>query len=187
MLCEDCAVTNEIDNEIDKVWTNIPGIHDNGPCDRGVWRLTLTAYMIILGSFCFYFEFQVWSWQLFSVFSCSCTRINRPHIQDDQQIVKRLIIGFSLIITTFGTLHDTDNKYLTINGQVDWKQFADSRCLLIFCLNSTARMYCIYYECLLYTCTCRLSIIILDLPIWMHNFCILIKLVIHYMAIQDAG
>ena len=23
---------------------HIPGIHDNGPCDHGVWRLTLTAY-----------------------------------------------------------------------------------------------------------------------------------------------
>ena len=43
-LCEDCAVANEIDNEIDKAWTNIPGIHDNGPRDHGVWRLTLTAY-----------------------------------------------------------------------------------------------------------------------------------------------
>ena len=43
-LCEDYAVANEIDNEIDKAWTNIPGIHDNGPRDHGVWRLTLTAY-----------------------------------------------------------------------------------------------------------------------------------------------
>ena len=43
-LCEDCAIANEIDNEIDKAWTNIPGIHDNGPRDHGVWRLTLTAY-----------------------------------------------------------------------------------------------------------------------------------------------
>ena len=43
-LCEDCAVANEIDNKIDKAWTNIPGIHDNGPRDHGVWRLTLTAY-----------------------------------------------------------------------------------------------------------------------------------------------
>ena len=43
-LCEDCAVANEIDNEIDKAWTNIHGIHDNGPRDHGVWRLTLTAY-----------------------------------------------------------------------------------------------------------------------------------------------
>ena len=30
-----------IDNEIDKAWTNIPGIHDNGPRDHGVWRRTL--------------------------------------------------------------------------------------------------------------------------------------------------
>ena len=29
---------------MDKAWTNIPGIHDNGPRDPGVWRLTLTAY-----------------------------------------------------------------------------------------------------------------------------------------------
>ena len=35
---------NDIDNEIDKAWTNIPGIHDNGPRDHGVWLLTLTAY-----------------------------------------------------------------------------------------------------------------------------------------------
>ena len=41
-LC--AAVANEIDNEIDKAWTNIPGIHDNGPRDHGVWRLTLKAY-----------------------------------------------------------------------------------------------------------------------------------------------
>ena len=27
---------------------HIPGIHDNGPCDHGVWRLTLTAYSTIL-------------------------------------------------------------------------------------------------------------------------------------------
>ena len=39
-LCEDCAVANEIDD----AWTNIHGIHDNGPRDHGVWRLTLTAY-----------------------------------------------------------------------------------------------------------------------------------------------
>ena len=43
-LCEDCAVANEIDYEIDDAWTNIHGIHDNGPRDHGVWRLTLTAY-----------------------------------------------------------------------------------------------------------------------------------------------
>ena len=43
-LCEDCAVANEIDYEIDDAWTNIHGIYDNGPCDHGVWRLTLTAY-----------------------------------------------------------------------------------------------------------------------------------------------
>ena len=38
-LCEDCAVANEIDYEIDDAWTNIHGIHDNGQvitaCD--VW------------------------------------------------------------------------------------------------------------------------------------------------------
>ena len=38
-LCEDCAVANEIDYEIDDAWTNIHGIHDNGhvitACD--VW------------------------------------------------------------------------------------------------------------------------------------------------------
>ena len=45
-LCEDCAVPNEIDYEIDNAWTNIHGIHDNGPRDHGVWRLTLTAYCI---------------------------------------------------------------------------------------------------------------------------------------------
>ena len=43
-LCEDCAVTNEIDYETDDAWTSIHGIHDNGPVDHGVWRLTLTAY-----------------------------------------------------------------------------------------------------------------------------------------------
>ena len=30
-LCEDCAVANETDYEIDDAWTNIHGIHDNGP------------------------------------------------------------------------------------------------------------------------------------------------------------
>ena len=44
-LCEDCAVANEIDYEIDDAWINILGIHDNGPRDHGVWRLTLTAYV----------------------------------------------------------------------------------------------------------------------------------------------
>ena len=38
-LCEDCAVANEIDYEIDYAWTSIHGIHDNGhvimACD--VW------------------------------------------------------------------------------------------------------------------------------------------------------
>ena len=43
-LCEDCAVANEINYEIDDAWTNIHGIHDNGPRDHGVWRLTLAAY-----------------------------------------------------------------------------------------------------------------------------------------------
>ena len=37
-LCEDCAVANEIDYEIDDAWTNIPGIYDNGPRDHGMWR-----------------------------------------------------------------------------------------------------------------------------------------------------
>ena len=36
-----------MDNEIDEAWTSIPGIHDNGPCDHGVWRLTLTAYIAL--------------------------------------------------------------------------------------------------------------------------------------------
>ena len=45
-LCDYCAIANEIDNEIDKAWMNIPGIHDNGPRDHGVWRLTLTAYCV---------------------------------------------------------------------------------------------------------------------------------------------
>ena len=32
-------------SEIDKAWTtDIPGIHDNGPRDQALWRLTLTAY-----------------------------------------------------------------------------------------------------------------------------------------------
>ena len=43
-LCEDCAVANEIDYEIDDAWTNIHGIHDNEP--------TLTAY---------------WPWDLWEV------------------------------------------------------------------------------------------------------------------------
>ena len=43
-LCDDCAVMNEIDYEIDDAWTSIHGIHDNGPRDHGVRRLTLTAY-----------------------------------------------------------------------------------------------------------------------------------------------
>ena len=43
-LCEDCAVANEIDYEIDDPETSIHGIHDNGPRDHCVWRLTLTAY-----------------------------------------------------------------------------------------------------------------------------------------------
>ena len=34
----------KLTNEIDDAWTNIHGIHDNGPRDHGVWRLTLTAY-----------------------------------------------------------------------------------------------------------------------------------------------
>ena len=46
-LCEDCAVANayEIDYEIDDAWTNIHGIHDNGPRDHGrVTSASLTAY-----------------------------------------------------------------------------------------------------------------------------------------------
>ena len=46
LLCMHNNVANEIDNEIDKAWTNIPGIHDNGPRDHDVWRLTLTAYTV---------------------------------------------------------------------------------------------------------------------------------------------
>ena len=45
---------NEIDYEIDDAWPNIQGIHDNGPRDHSVWRLTLTAYnffMVILDPF----------------------------------------------------------------------------------------------------------------------------------------
>ena len=34
-----------IANEIDDAWTNILGIHNNGPRNHGVWRLTLTAYL----------------------------------------------------------------------------------------------------------------------------------------------
>ena len=37
---------------------HIPGIHDNGPRDHGVWRLTLTAYYFHLGDrlqFCWIF------------------------------------------------------------------------------------------------------------------------------------
>ena len=43
-LCEDCALANEIDYEIDDAWTNIHGIHDNGRVIKAVWLLTLTAY-----------------------------------------------------------------------------------------------------------------------------------------------
>ena len=39
-------VANEIDYEFDGAWTSIHGIHDNGPRDHGVWRLTLTAYNV---------------------------------------------------------------------------------------------------------------------------------------------
>ena len=51
-LCEDCADVNEIDYEIDDAWTNIHGIHDNGPRDHGVWRLTLTAYWLLKRPIC---------------------------------------------------------------------------------------------------------------------------------------
>ena len=41
-LCEDCAVANEIDYDIDDAWISI---HDNGPRDHGVWRPTLTGVL----------------------------------------------------------------------------------------------------------------------------------------------
>ena len=44
LLCEDCAVANEIDMKLTDAWTNIHGIHDKGPRDPDGWRLTLTAY-----------------------------------------------------------------------------------------------------------------------------------------------
>ena len=47
-LCEDCAVANEIDKRNWQSVNHIPGIHDNGPRDHGVWRLTLTAYTQLL-------------------------------------------------------------------------------------------------------------------------------------------
>ena len=41
-LCEDCAVANEIDYEIDYAWTCIHAWQRTR--DHGVWRLTSTAY-----------------------------------------------------------------------------------------------------------------------------------------------
>ena len=38
------AVSNEIDKRNWQSVNHIPGIHDNGPPDHGLWRLTLTAY-----------------------------------------------------------------------------------------------------------------------------------------------
>ena len=36
-LCEDCAVANEIDYEIDDAWTNIHGIHDKRITACDIW------------------------------------------------------------------------------------------------------------------------------------------------------
>ena len=58
------AVANEIDYEIDDAWTNIHGIHDNGPRDHGVWRLTLTAYR---PSDLMSLNLNVWNFEV-----CSC-------------------------------------------------------------------------------------------------------------------
>ena len=58
-LCKDCAVSNEINKQNWQSVNHIPGIHDNGPRDHGVWRLTLTAYwssivpLVIVSSFPF--------------------------------------------------------------------------------------------------------------------------------------
>ena len=38
------AIANEIDKRNWQSVNHIPGIHDNGPRDHGLWRLTLTAY-----------------------------------------------------------------------------------------------------------------------------------------------
>ena len=43
-LCEICAVTYEIYKRNWQSVNHIPGIHDNGPRDQALWRLTLTAY-----------------------------------------------------------------------------------------------------------------------------------------------
>ena len=43
-LYEDRAIANEIDKRNWQSVNHIPGIHDNGPRDHGVWRLTLTVY-----------------------------------------------------------------------------------------------------------------------------------------------
>ena len=42
----DCAIANKIDKRNWQSVNHIPGIHDNGPRDHGVWRLTLTAYRL---------------------------------------------------------------------------------------------------------------------------------------------
>ena len=46
-LCEDCAVANEIDYEIDYAWTSIHGIHDNGhvitACDVWLYNSVLES------------------------------------------------------------------------------------------------------------------------------------------------
>ena len=45
-FCENCAIANEIDKRNWQSVNHIPGIHDNGPRDHGLWRLTLTAYTL---------------------------------------------------------------------------------------------------------------------------------------------
>ena len=45
-LCEDCAIAYEIDKWNWQSVNHIPGIHDNGPRDHDMWRLTLTAYWV---------------------------------------------------------------------------------------------------------------------------------------------
>ena len=41
------AIANEIDKRNWQSVNHIPGIHDNGPPDHGLWRLTLTAYITV--------------------------------------------------------------------------------------------------------------------------------------------
>ena len=43
---KNCAIANEIDKRNWQSVNHIPGIHDNGPRDHGLWRLTLTAYIV---------------------------------------------------------------------------------------------------------------------------------------------